>query len=216
MLDKIIVGIDRDGTIIFDRGWPGSKWPDEAFELKPGVVEGIKLLNSLGIKTAVITNQSGPARSKVKLEAIPEVNSALHRLLAQSEAFVDAWFYCEHVPLDYAKKHSLSEDNPFVGECDDYKPKCGMLKKAALKFGIPFDKATIYVIGDRVSDVLTGINASGKGVFVQSELEQSDINEAEKLLTHFPNRVFITKDFLEGVKWILKDSRIPYSSSITE
>lgn len=205
MLDKVLVGIDRDGTIIFDRGWPGSKWPDEAFELKPGVVDGLKLLNSLRVKTAVVTNQSGPSRGKVKLDAIPEVNSAIHRLLEQSGTFVDAWFYCEHVPLDYAKKHGLSQDNPFVGECDDYKPKCGMLKKAMVQFGIPFDKAIIYTIGDRTSDVLTGLNAGGKGVFVQSELEQSDIHEAEKLLTQFPNKVFIAKDFLDGVKWIVNN-----------
>ena len=50
--------LDRDGTIIIDKGYDLLGDP-EAIEFVPGAVEGLKRFRDAGVKFFVVTNQSG-------------------------------------------------------------------------------------------------------------------------------------------------------------
>lgn len=205
----ILVGIDRDGTIIRDSGtWPGSGWPDEVFELRPFVIEGLKLLRSLqNARIVVVTNQGGVALGRVKGEHLPEMHEYLNVLLKKHGLHVDGCWHCEHIPEDYARKYGLPLPHPLVFECKDRKPGIGMLEKAARSlFGKELSDCVVYVIGDRDSDVLTGINAGGKGVFVPGDYKREEnLERASALQARYPGRVFIASDFLEAARWVVND-----------
>ena len=218
----ILVGIDRDGTIIEDSGsFPGSKErPKEKFVLRPGVIEGIRLLRSFSDKNvriglAMISNQSGPARLKVNPEEIPGINDYLNDVLLRPEdAHLDDLQYCDHVPPDYAKKKEAEGkkiDRSFVRKCKDYKPGTGMLEKAARKlFGNPLKRCQVYMIGDRPVDVETGIKAEGRSIFVQSNVEEhSDLKKVEKIKASKGSRgayyVSISETFYHATKIIIDD-----------
>jgi len=127
------VFLDRDGTIA--RDVPYCSRPED-FELLPGVVEGIKLLNEHGFKVVVVTNQSGIGRGYFTERMLAEIHDKMITQLAEHGAHMDAIYYCPHHP----------DDN-----CDCRKPKPKMVFQAALDLDIDLNQS--YVIGDSEMDV---------------------------------------------------------------
>jgi len=127
------VFVDRDGTIARDVPYCSSP---EDFELLPGVVEGIRLLNEHGFKFVVITNQSGIARGYFTEEMLAMIHDKMRGDLAKYNAHLDAIYYCPHHP----------DDN-----CDCRKPQPKMVFQAASDLGVDLKQS--YVIGDSDADV---------------------------------------------------------------
>ncbi len=215
---KILFCLDRDGFIIKDKGgFPGKNWPNETFELMPYVEQGIRVLREIpNSKIVMVTNQSGPARRLVNEDHIPAINKHILDMLPVT---VDGVYYCPHVKEDYAQKHEIKEPeySKYVSNCDCRKPKTGMLEAASKEhFGVPLNGLTlVYMLGDRKSDVQTGLNVgrNGKGGFVPSEVaEHSHLDEVEALQRSYgTERVFIGKTFVDlavqicsDVQWELK------------
>lgn len=204
----VLIGIDRDDTIIKDEGWPGSRWPNEAFVFRPGVLEGIRFLRSIpGARLAMITNQAGPARDKVKIEHLPAIHKHILSLLDKQGAGLHGVWYCEHVPEVYAREKGIALPHSLVKDCPDSKPGIGMLQKAAQHFfQKPVQECRVYMIGDRHTDVLTGLNAGGKGVFVPGDYENGNREEAVAALQReHGSSVCRAKDFLDAAQWIVQD-----------
>lgn len=207
-MECILVGIDRDGTLIKDSGgFPGKNWPNEKFELMQEANIGLRILRNMpNTKLVMITNQSGPARRKVKEEHIAAINRHIQGMLSVA---LDGVYVCMHVPLDYARKHNIQEPefSRYVENCNCRKPKTKLLEDAANDlFGRRLPECRVYMIGDRVSDIQTGIVAGGKGVFIpSSDEEHSDLEEAYCLQKQEKNRVLIANDFLDAALKIYRD-----------
>ncbi|HLZ15201.1 MAG TPA: HAD-IIIA family hydrolase, partial [Candidatus Saccharimonadales bacterium] len=78
-------------------------------------------------------------------------------------------------------------------ECDCRKPKPGLLLRAAAKYNI--DLPNSWMIGDRLTDIQTGINAGTKTILVQT----GAIMEA-------PQATFVAADLLEAAQYIADHS----------
>ena len=145
---KRAVFLDRDGLICRDVHHMRSP---EQFELLPGAAEGIKMLNELGLKVIVATNQSGIARGYFTEADLERIHQRMLEELAEKGARIDAIYYCPHHP----------DDN-----CPCRKPRIGMLERAAKDFGLELSQC--FIVGDKKLDIEAGRNAGCKSVLVPS------------------------------------------------
>jgi D-glycero-D-manno-heptose 1,7-bisphosphate phosphatase len=147
--DRRAVFLDRDGVIIRDVHF--LRVPSQ-LELMPGAAEALRLLGSR-FYLVVVTNQSGIARGFINEDGLLDIHAHLTRQLAAEGAFVDAFYYCPHLPDGMADAYRV--------ECECRKPKPGMLRRAAVAWGI--DLAHSYTIGDRARDIHAGAAAGLAG-----------------------------------------------------
>ncbi|HXF33050.1 MAG TPA: HAD family hydrolase [Candidatus Acidoferrales bacterium] len=142
---KRAVFLDRDGTLMIDKGFVGD--PQDV-ELLPTVVEGLRALTVAGFAKIVVSNQSGVARGYFTSDAVGRVNAELRARLQAEGVDVDAFYFCPHY-----------EDG-----CDCRKPAIGLLERAAREHGV--DVHAGAVIGDRGSDIGLAQNAGVPGVLM--------------------------------------------------
>lgn len=171
--------LDRDGTINKYVGFLRSM---DQFELIDGVAEAIKLINSSGYLTIVVTNQPVIARGEVTVEELREIHNKMETELGRTGAYLDGLYYCPHHP-----------DAGFSGEvrdlkidCECRKPKPGLLMRASQDFNI--DLGSSWMIGDGENDIKAGKNAGcktaliGEGEFGQEITGGSLLEIVRKLL----------------------------------
>ena len=177
-----LVLIDRDGTINVEKNYLSS--PDQ-IELFPETAAGIKLLKSLGLTVAVVTNQSAIGRKFFDTERLEEIHTRLHEILATAGAKVDAVYFCPHIPED---------------SCDCRKPSAAMAKRAASDFGAELEKS--FVIGDNVCDIDLGRNVGATtflvrtGYGVRTETERK--TQADYTVENLLEAALIIKGILEN------------------
>ncbi|MCI0377228.1 MAG: HAD-IIIA family hydrolase [Gemmataceae bacterium] len=139
------VFLDRDGTLIEERGYPSRA---DQVALVRGAAAAVRRLRALGFGCVVVTNQSGVGRGLITLEQMHAVNAEMLRQFQEAGAPLDGLYYCTAAPLS---------DDKTVIEHSDRKPGPGMLLRAAKEMHL--DLARSWTIGDSVSDVLAGRNA---------------------------------------------------------
>ncbi|MEV5886286.1 HAD family hydrolase [Streptomyces sp. NPDC052020] len=136
---------DRDGTLVHDvpyNGDPGRVKPVD------GAREALALLRGRGIRTGVVTNQSGVARGLLTDAAVRAVNRRVDDLLGP----FDVWAVCPHGPDD---------------GCRCRKPEPGLVLWAAGR--IRADPADCVVVGDIGADVEAARRAGAHGILVPNE-----------------------------------------------
>lgn len=162
------VFLDRDGTIIEDKGYIKSALDIEYF---PFSFKALKILQEHFL-LFIITNQSGVSKGLISENEVNEVNSHVLDTFKKSGIVIFDLFYCPH----------KNEDN-----CGCKKPKPFFIHRAAELYNI--DLAKSFIVGDHPSDVQCGINAgitpiyllSGHGGKHRNELN-SDIKICENIL----------------------------------
>ena len=91
-MNKVIIGVDRDGTLIVDPGYYGSQanWRD-SFRIVPYAIEGLSLLSGFFPNSYIIvfSNQSGPAQEIVKEETVYEINNLLKRTFYKDNIHIE-------------------------------------------------------------------------------------------------------------------------------
>lgn len=132
--------LDRDGTIIVDRGYVGSV---DRVEFIDGAAEAIAALNAAGIPVAVVTNQAGVARGYYGLEDVHLVHKHIAAELARKGAHVDLWLFCPYHPDGIVEA--------FTRASADRKPGPGMALAAAQ--ALDLDLAASWVVGDSAADI---------------------------------------------------------------
>jgi histidinol-phosphate phosphatase family protein len=137
-----LVLLDRDGTLIHDVPYNGDP---QLVRPVDGAREALDRLRALGIRTAVVTNQSGIASGRITREQVDAVNARVEELLGPFERF-------EVCP------HGRDEG------CGCRKPAPGMVKRACDELGV--DPARTVLIGDIGSDVLAAEAAGATGILV--------------------------------------------------
>ena len=144
--------LDRDGVINEDFGWIAS--PEE-LKIYPFAARAIARANEAGFLVIVVTNQSVIARELCTLETLERIHAKMEGELAGGGARVDAIFFCPHHP-DYG------QDKP----CGCRKPQTGLIDQAVHSFGI--ERAQSYMIGDKTSDIQTGVSAGLRTILVRT------------------------------------------------
>jgi len=178
MKGRRAVFLDRDGTLVRDVHFCRSV---EDLQLLPGAPLAIRILNDVGFKVVVITNQSGVGRGYLTVETLADIHKKLREELGRGGAALDAIYYCPHTP----------------GEgCKCRKPRPGMFVAAIRDLGL--DPAASYAVGDRERDLDPGRALGVKTVLVSSGPAEKD-----------PAADFTAQSLLEAVLWITGDSRFP-------
>ncbi|GAA4021048.1 HAD-IIIA family hydrolase [Streptomyces plumbiresistens] len=133
---------DRDGTLVHDVPYNGD--PDRVRPVE-GAREALGLLRSRGIRTGVVTNQSGIARGLLTDADVRRVNRRVDELLGP----FDVWGVCPHGPDD---------------GCHCRKPEPGLILWAAGRLcTAPSD---CVVIGDIGGDIEAARRAGAHGILV--------------------------------------------------
>ncbi|KDN74471.1 HAD family hydrolase [Streptomyces olindensis] len=133
---------DRDGTLVEDV--PYNADPDRVRPVD-GAREALALLRARGIRTGVVTNQSGVARGLLTDADVRNVNHRVDELLGPFDVFA----VCPHGPDD---------------GCHCRKPEPGMVLWAAGR--ICTAPADLVVIGDIGADVEAARRAGAHGILV--------------------------------------------------
>ncbi len=156
----LVVLFDRDGTLIRDVPYNG----DPALvEPMPTVVEALAILRRRGIRTGVVTNQSGVGRGLLTSDDVAQVNARVDQLLGP----FDVWAVCEHAPED---------------ACGCRKPLPGLVIRALSRLGM--DARDAVVIGDIGSDVAAGRAAGSRAVLVPTPAtEPVEVDDAPEVAT---------------------------------
>ena len=132
--------LDRDGTIIVDRGYVGSV---ERVEFIAGSAEAIARFNRAGIPVAVVTNQAGVARGLFGIDDVTRVHQHIAEHLAKHGASIDMFLSCPYHPAGIVEA--------FARASEDRKPRPGMAKAAQAALNL--DLAASWVVGDRPEDI---------------------------------------------------------------
>ncbi|HLC54465.1 MAG TPA: HAD-IIIA family hydrolase [Candidatus Nanoarchaeia archaeon] len=215
----VIVGCDRDGTIINedDNIYLGKspKWKEQ-LRILPGVASGIMAINEIPDSyLVVVTNQSGVAITGSEFAEltegrVDEVNSEIGSLLRARGCRIDGFFVCPYVDNAYAaqaRDRGRVIDEHYIRDgCRDLKPKPGLLEKAAAKVGFKLDQCSLYVMGDRFTDVEMGINGGGTGILIESPKtrELGDLRKTLRLKNQYTSRVHIANTFDAAARTIVE------------
>ena len=136
--------VDRDGVINEDYGYV-YLWNN--FRFKRNLKKGLLILQQLGYKLIIVTNQSGIARGLFTEEEYKKLTKRYLDALRKDGIRIEEVFYCPHHPLFSSEQ-----------ECLCRKPNPGMIKEAIKKYHI--DPKKSLIIGDNISDTQAGYNAN--------------------------------------------------------
>src|SRR5262245_34965434 len=154
-MSKPAVFLDRDGTLIEERGYLDRL---DLLSVFPWTADALRLLRRAGFATVVITNQAAVGRGIIEESFLHEVHRELSARLARGGAAIDAYYYCPHAPDAQLER--------FRQVCDCRKPAPGMILKACRELDL--DPARSVMIGDRWIDVACGRSAGTRAVMLRT------------------------------------------------
>lgn len=144
--------LDRDGTIIRDKKYLSS-------------LDGIEYLNDIDtalynflendFKLIVISNQSGVGRGYMRIEDVEMIHACIKKELLSRLITITAFYYCPHYVGSQIERYNI--------KCNCRKPSAELIKRAAKEHDI--DLTESYMIGDKETDVMAGINAGLKNSY---------------------------------------------------
>ena len=184
------VFLDRDGTLNEESGYLNHV---DRLKLIDGAAEAVALLGRHGLKTIVVTNQSGVARGYFPETLLPRLHDKLQELLIERGSQLDAIYYCPH--------HPDVGEPPYRRDCECRKPKLGMIRKAEKEFSVDARKS--YMVGDKISDVEFGRRAGCKTVLLLTGYGKGELEHNREQLDGDPDHV--AADILDAAKWIVSD-----------
>ncbi len=191
---KPAVFLDRDGTIIEDRGYIARLEDIVPF---PWSARAIAELKAAGFLVIVVTNQAGVARGIFDEPFVAEAHQYLGELLQREGAAIDAYYHCPHHPDGIVERYRLA--------CGCRKPEPGMIHAAA--HALDVDVPASFVVGDKWLDVELAQRAGASGVLVRTGYG--------RLVEHArPPHVVpatVVDTLADAAAWILERSRIASS-----
>lgn len=169
--------LDRDGTI--NAGVPKYERVDsvEKVELLPDVLEGLKLLAELDYKVFLVTNQAGLAEGLITESEFDQINQKVLELIVPSGVRIERTYVCPHGEAD---------------TCECRKPKPKLLLDAAKEYDI--DLSQSWMIGDRITDVMTGVNAGTRTILVKTGVSTVESDQATQTVESLPEAISYIRD----------------------
>jgi D-glycero-D-manno-heptose 1,7-bisphosphate phosphatase len=188
--------LDRDGVInalVYhrDAGVIDAPFTRSQFRLLPRVPEAIRLLNDLGLRVAIVSNQPGIAKGHLKPEMLKWFDRTMLSQIQSAGGHIDRIFYCLHHPE--AKVPTLRR------RCRCRKPETGLLEQAAAALRVSLSKC--YMVGDGIPDLLAGTRAGCRTIFVGKwKCEICQFSEAPHI-----RPAFVAKDLWHAAQLIRQD-----------
>jgi histidinol-phosphate phosphatase family protein len=133
---------DRDGTLVRDIPYNGRP---ELVVPMPGAEAALARLRAAGVRTGVVTNQSGVGRGLISARQMQAVNQRVEALLGP----FGVWAVCPHDPA-----HG----------CECRKPAPGLITTAAAALGV--EPADCVVVGDIGADAQAAHAAGARAILI--------------------------------------------------
>ena len=187
------VFMDRDGTINDEVGYVNHL---VRFVLLPGVGEAIRLLNQHGLKTVIITNQSGVARGYFPESLIHLVHQRMQEFLKREGAYLDGIYYCPH--------HPDVGSPPYRQKCRCRKPETGLVDEASKSLDLDCSKS--YMIGDRGNDLEFAHRIGARGILVLTGYGKGEWEYCQNRWKVKPE--YVAQDLYEAAQWILRQESL--------
>src|SRR5260370_2493691 len=95
--------LDRDGVInslVYheDAGVIDAPFTTSQFKLLPRVPQAIRLLNDMGLKTAIVSNQPGIAKGHLSRDTLNIFEHMMLSSIGEADGRIDKAYYCLHHP----------------------------------------------------------------------------------------------------------------------
>ena len=174
-MEKPAVFLDRDGTIIEDRGHLSDTAEVRFF---PETVDSLKRLVTR-FELFIVTHQPGISRGLITEDQNAAVNGHVVDVLGRAGIVIRETFTCPHDRTD---------------GCRCIKPLPFFLRQAAVKHDIDLERS--FVVGDHPHDVELAINAGSTGIYVLT-------GHGEKHRNEVPDGALIVPGIKEAVTTIL-------------
>ncbi|MBD3413314.1 MAG: HAD-IIIA family hydrolase [Candidatus Aminicenantes bacterium] len=188
MKNKAVL-LDRDGNINEDIGYPDSY---KRIKIYPYSYEAVRKINQSGFLALIVTNQSGVGRGLIPEKELQKIHKKMEKSFQKQGARIDRFYYCPHY---------VNSLNPkYKKDCQCRKPNPGMALKAARELDI--DLSQSYMIGDKVEDILFGVNIKATPILVLTGFGKRAQDQLEKMKIH---PAYVAKNLLDAVNWILKN-----------
>jgi D-glycero-D-manno-heptose 1,7-bisphosphate phosphatase len=184
------VFLDRDGVLVEDAGL----LTDPAdIRILPGVPEALGRLRAAGFLLVVVSNQAVVARGLLDLAAMEALHREVEtRLRAAGAPALDGFYYCPHHP------HATLA--AFRADCPCRKPRPGLLLRAAKD--LELDLAGSFMVGDRPTDLLAGIRAGCRTVWVRTGQHLAEPIQTSEKLGDLPRADWECADLAGASEWI--------------
>jgi D-glycero-D-manno-heptose 1,7-bisphosphate phosphatase len=165
-----------------------------AIRILPGVPAALGRLRAAGYRLVVVSNQAVVARGLLSPAAMEALHQEVEsRLRAAGAPPLDGFYYCPHHP-----NATLPE---FRADCTCRKPRPGLLLRAAAELGL--DLAASFMVGDRPTDLLAGIRAGCRTVWVRTGQHLAEPIQTSETLPEWPRADWECADLAEAAEWIL-------------
>jgi D-glycero-D-manno-heptose 1,7-bisphosphate phosphatase len=186
-MSRAAVFLDRDGTLIEERGYLDRL---DLLSVFPWTADAVRLLNRAGFAVVVVTNQAAIGRGLIDEPFLHQVHRALDARLGAAR--IDRYYHCPHVPD--------AKDERYRMVCRCRKPGPGLIEQACRELDL--DPARSYMVGDRWLDVACG-RAAGTGAL----LVRTGHGAREEAAPPADVRADgILNNLMEAVGWILRGS----------
>tara|TARA_Y100000385_G_C13000109_1_gene596786 strand:+ start:497 stop:994 length:498 start_codon:yes stop_codon:yes gene_type:complete len=143
------VFFDRDNTLIIDSDYMHKI---EDFKLYPDTISALKTIQSKNYKIFIITNQSGVGRGYFSIDKMHAFNDHMLNEFKKHNIEISDLVFCPHAPDDC---------------CDCRKPQPKLINELIHKYNI--DKSNSFMVGDKLSDAQTGLNAGVTGILLNKK-----------------------------------------------
>lgn len=157
--------LDRDGVIIKEKHFISKS---SEVQLEEGIKDLIDLANILNLPIVIITNQSGIARKLIKWDDYFKVTEKMINLINEDNTLIAIY------------ANGLETKSP---DFSWRKPSPSMLLNAANYLKLDLSKS--FIIGDRLSDLIAGLNAGLLNLY--HVLTGHGISEREEVKKFFKN-----------------------------
>lgn len=182
------VFLDRDGTLCEELGYLDHP---HRLHIFPWAYAAVQQINQAGMKSIVITNQSGVARGYFEETQIKAIHEKMCAEMAAHGARLDAIYYCPHHPEGTVPLYRQ--------DCRCRKPGPDMALRAAEAFDL--DLSTSYVIGDRYGDIQLAHNIGARAILLLTGYGREEYALNRHTWKAPPDH--IAENLLTAVEWIL-------------
>ncbi len=173
------VFLDRDGTIIDDRGHLGDK---SEVVFYPETFRALEKL-SRDFLLFIVTNQPGVSRGIVSRDDVDCVNDYVVSMLNQAGIEITDVYVCPH-----------TRD----GNCDCIKPKPHFLQKAQRDYDI--DLSQSFVLGDHPHDIHFAENVGARGIYLLTGHGSKHLDELSDDMVIAPGIAQAVEMIIDGKK----------------
>lgn len=157
-MSRAAVFLDRDGTLVYPSQYPSRP---KQLRLYEDIGPELCLLQRMGYRLVVITNQPGIARGDCDEAELQRIHAYLTDELARVGVRLDGIYYCPHHPAGAVEALAVP--------CTCHKPQPGMLLRAADELNIDLHHS--WSVGAMLDDVEAGNRAGCRTILIDRGTE---------------------------------------------